>query len=112
MRARLRDFTPAQIKKLSNGCGSKSSFVPVPEFIFHASCDKHDVLYIIGGTEEDRKKADKIFYKYMMLDIVNEDSRFKRIYYSIWAYTYYKAVRVFGKKYFNYGKQKTMKELI
>lgn len=112
MKARLRDFTSEQIKKLSNGCGGKSGLIPVPEFIFHASCDKHDVLYTIGGIEADRKKADDTFYKYMQLDIVNEDSRLKRIYYSVWAYVYYKSVRLFGKKYFSYGKQKTMKDLI
>jgi len=107
-----RDLTPKQKKRICNGCGAKGGFVNPPEFLFHASCNQHDFCYWRGGTEEDRKTADKTFYKYMTLDIVNEASRFKRIYYSAWAYTYYKAVRVFGKKYFNYGKQKTMKELI
>jgi len=109
---RYRDLTPARKKQICNGCGGKSGVIPVPEFLFHASCNHHDFYYWIGGTEEDRKKADLAFYKYMKLDIVNEDSRFKRMYYSAWAYTYYKAVRVFGRKYFSYGKQKTMKDLI
>ena len=107
-----RDLTQEQKKQICNGCGGKSSFIPVPEFLFHASCDHHDFYYWRGGTEEDRKKADDAFYHFMGLDIVNEDSRFKRMYYSLWAYTYYKAVRIFGKKYFSYGRQKTMKDLI
>ena len=107
-----RDLTPEQKKQICNGCGGKGGFINPPEFLFHASCNHHDFFYWRGGKEEDRKKADLAFYKYMTLDIVNEDSRFKRMYYSAWAYTYYKAVRIFGKKYFNYGKQKTMKDLI
>lgn len=96
-----RDLTPTQKKQICNGCGSKGGFINPPEFLFHASCNQHDFYYYRGGTEEDRKKADKAFYAFMQLDIANEDSRFKRIYYSIWAYTYYKAVRIFGRKYFN-----------
>jgi len=107
-----RDLTRVQKKQICNGCGSKGGFINPPEFLFHASCNHHDFYYWRGGTEEDRKKADDAFYRFMGLDIVNEDSRFKRMYYSMWAYTYYKAVRVFGKKYFSYGRQKTMKELI
>jgi len=111
MKARLRDLTTEQIELLSNGCGAKSGFIPVPEFIFHASCDKHDVLYLIGGTEEDKKKADVTFYRYMLLDVQNENSILKRIQYKAWAYVYYKMVCKYGKKCFKYGEQKTLEDL-
>jgi len=104
VKKRLRDYSKREIKKFSNGCGGKGSFIPVPEFIFHASCDKHDVLYQIGGSEADRKRDDKTFYRYMKLDVANEKSYLKRKYYSLWAFAYYKAVRFFGSKYFNYKK--------
>jgi len=109
---RYRDLTPEQKAKITNGCGGKGGFINPPEFLFHASCNQHDFYYWRGGIEADRKKADDTFYKYMQLDIVNENSMIKRIYYEMLAYSYYKAVRIFGKKYFNYGKQKTMKDLI
>jgi len=109
---RYRDLTPEQKLKITNGCGGKGGFINPPEFLFHASCNHHDFYYWRGGTEADRKKADDTFYKYMQMDIANENSMIKRIYYEMLAYSYYKAVRIFGKKYFRYGKQKTMKDLI
>jgi len=107
-----RDLTPEQKTKICNGCGGKGGFINPPEFLFHASCDHHDFLYWKGGVEEDRKKADDAFYSYMQLDTANEDCLIKRVYYSVWAYTYYKAVRLFGSKYFSYGKQKTIEDLM
>jgi len=89
--------------KVTNGCGGKGSFINPPEFLFHASCCKHDELYTIGGTEVDRKKADDKFYELMLAD-TERSKGFDRYYFKVWAYTYYKAVRFFGKKYFNYKK--------
>ena len=103
MRARLRYLTDEQIKKLSNGCGGKGSIVPTPQFLFRASCDKHDVLYTIGGTEKDRRNADEAFYRYMKIDVDMQNRWVKRKWYAIIAYTYYKVVRWMGKKYFRYG---------
>ena len=108
---RYRDLTPEQKAEICNGCGGKGGFIDPPEFLFHASCNQHDFYYWRGGTEEDREKVDNAFYRYMQLDIANEDSRIKRIYYEVLAYLYYKAVRVFGKRYFSYGKQKTAEDL-
>jgi len=111
MKARLRDLTTEQIELLSNGCGGKASIIPVPEFCFHASCDKHDVLYTIGGTQKDKEKADGTFYRYMLLDVANEDNRLKRIYYRMWAYVYRRMVGKHGKKFFSYGEPKTLEDL-
>ena len=85
-----------------NGCGGKGGFVNPPEFLFHASCNKHDRLYNAGGDESDRRKADYTFYRYMKIDVARENKWIMRKYYSFWAYTYYKAVRLFGSRYFNY----------
>ena len=98
---KFRDLTPEQVKKICNGCGGKGSWVPVPQFIFHASCEHHDFNYWLGGTEADRKKADKQFYQAMKKDIKDEPW-WKRPWYHILAYTYYKAVRIKGGEFFCY----------
>jgi hypothetical protein len=108
---RYRDLTPEQKTKICNGCGGKGGFINPPEFLFHASCNQHDFYYWRGGTETDRKEADDTFYKFMQLDVVVEDNFIKRNYYSLIAFVYYKAVRLFGRKYFNYGKRKTKDDL-
>ena len=84
-------------------CGTKGCLINPPEFIFSGSCKLHDILYDKGGTESDRKHADKVFYN----DMKKAASYFpihKRIVYYSLAWIYYKAVRMFGKKYFNYHK--------
>lgn len=111
MRAKLRYLSDEQIKQLSNGCGNKSKFVSVPSFIFRASCDKHDVLYLIGGSEADRKKADDAFYYYMKID-ADMYSGLQRLKYRAIAYIYYKAVRLFGREFFCYGEPKTLEDLM
>ena len=111
MRLRYRDLTPEQKSFICNGCGSKAGWVPVPEFIFHASCNHHDLLYWIGNTEANRRSADKAFYKYMKIDIA-EAKWYKRPHYMLWAWVYYKAVRTYGSAFFNYSIRKsTMNDL-
>lgn len=95
---KYRDLTPEQKKLLCNGCGGKGSWVPVPDFRFSASCDHHDYNYLLGHTEEDRKKADDQFYKAM------RDDAGWNMRHLILAWIYYRAVRWKGKKYFRYGK--------
>ena len=97
------DLTKVQKQKICNGCGAKGGFINPPEFLFHASCNQHDFYYWRGGSEKDRKKADDAFYKCMKIDIANEKSRLKRLYYTAWAYLYYRAVRLFGREFFHYA---------
>ena len=97
-----KDLTKEQKEKICNGCGSKGGFLNPPEFLFHASCNHHDFLYWRGGSEEDRKRADEDFYRYMQLDAVNEDNPIIRSLYELNAWLYYEAVRLFGAKYFYY----------
>lgn len=88
-----------------NGCGGKWSFIKPPySSFFIASCEIHDYNYFKGWNEEDRKYADKWFLKYMLIDINMYKDWYKRVYFILWAYMYYIAVRIFWKKYFNYNK--------
>ena len=92
---------------IKNGCGSKGSFIKPPlAAFFKASCDLHDLSYILGGTEEDRIKADCGFLKAMLQDCERIESNIKRKYYITWAYLYFAAVRAFGWKYFDYTEDK------
>jgi len=108
---RYSQVTKEQLSLFANGCGGKGSWIPIPEFIFHASCNQHDFYYWRGGTEEDRKIADDAFYKYMKEDI-KRAKWYLRGYYRGWAFLYYTAVRVKGKYYFSYGEMKTMEDVI
>ena len=90
---------------LINGCGAKASIIRPPHAIFFkSSCDLHDLSYVLGGTEEDRIKADCGFLKAMLQDCERIENSIKRKYYIAWAYLYFMAVRAFGWQYFDYGK--------
>jgi len=105
------NLSEAEKRFVCNGCGGKSSIVPVPNFFFEASCNKHDLSYWIGCTEEDRKKADLGFYRAM-----KRDCKRVRWYLRVlliphaWAWTYYKAVRLNGKKFFHFAETKRTRE--
>jgi len=87
---------------ICNGCGPKGGIVPVPEFIFTASCDHHDFNYWLGCTEGDRAKADHQFYTATLSDAA-KTPYYIRWWYMILAWTYYRAVRRWGKSSFYYG---------
>ena len=99
---RYSDLTEDQKSKICNGCGAKGGLVKVPSFIFKASCNQHDFYYWRGREESDRLKADESFYRNMKIDIQDE-KWYSKPFHHVWAYTYFKAVRIFGKKAFNYS---------
>ena len=105
LRVRYRHLTDYQREMICNGCGAKGGIVPVPEFLFHASCDHHDFNYWVGGHRLQRKKADLQFYREMLRDA--GDSR----YYKFWAKVYYRAVRWFSAPYFHWGRQRDLYDL-
>lgn len=105
MMLKYSDLTLEQKQSICNGCGSKGGIINPPEFLFHASCNHHDFKYWQGCTEEDRLKADKEFYEAMKVDVSNA-RWFLKPYYHAWAYIYYKAVQLKGKKAFYYGPKK------
>ena len=90
-------------KEEINGCGGKGGwFKPPYSAFFKSSCNKHDKGYYKGGTEIDRMNCDANFLRYMLIDCQRIKNKFKRWYFKRWAFVYFKAVRVLGKKYFNY----------
>ena len=110
IKLRYSDLTDEQKEIICNGCGGKSGWLNPPEFLFNASCNQHDFYYWRGGTESDRLEADKAFYEAMLVDVQNS-AWYKRLYYKLIAYTYYKSVRLFGKKFFEYGTMKTKTDI-
>jgi hypothetical protein len=70
--------------------------VPVPEFFCHEFCDQHDFNYWLGGSEEDREKADHQFLV-AMLGAAGDDPAKQTV-----AFTYWMAVRLFGALCFHY----------
>lgn len=99
-------LTEIQKNLICNGCGGKGGWINPPEFLFHASCNQHDFYYWRGGSESDRLKADNAFYEAMKID-VNRAVWYKRAYYRMIAYVYYRSVRLVGKKYFNYDEMRS-----
>ena len=92
------------MKEIINGCGSKWAILKPPYAImFEASCNIHDTNYHIWWTAKDRLKADIWLAKYMGRD-VRRLANWKQLYFYLWVFLYYFAVRLFGWKHFNYKK--------
>ena len=113
MKLRWLTLTPKQrtffLAHIANGCKGKGSLLNPPDFIFMASCNHHDFNYWIGHTGKDRKKADRQFYKAMLID-ANEHPWYKRCVYKSLAWVYYQAVRLFASSYFYYADQERTEE--
>jgi len=90
MRIRFRDLTDEERDIICNGCGPKGFPIPVPNFLFKASCDHHDFNYWLGCKRVHRLKADLQFYREMLKDAAG------RRFYVFWATIYFWAVRLFG----------------
>ena len=107
------DLTQEQKDFICNGCGGKGSRVPVPNFLFKASCNQHDFYYWRGCTEEDRAFSDEEFYRFMKIDVEEQsDGLAQYLIAHMWAYIYYKAVGTSGKGYFSYNdRMKTIEDL-
>ena len=110
---RYVDLTQVQKGLICNGCGGKGSIIPVPNFLFKASCNQHDFYYWRGCTEDAREAADDAFYKYMNIDVAESGkSLLVKVWYYSWAYVYYKFVRKLGGSYFHYSKMmRTLEDL-
>ena len=88
------DLTPREIGALTEGCGVPD-FDP-PDLWFHDECRRHDFLYWRGGTREDRREADRIFYNDMRFKAQQASTSLGRWWRGIWAWIYFKAVDWFG----------------
>ncbi len=105
-KVRFLELTPEIIAALHdvgelNGCGGKGGWLNSPEWLFTASCDHHDFNYWLGGDEQARKEADWQFYQAMLFD-ASKASWWKRPWYYLMAWSYYRAVRWFAGSYFNH----------
>lgn len=88
-----------------NYCGRKGGwFKPPYHKFFNASCKIHDSSYDLGGDWIERLKADQGFLRHMLRDCQQIQNKYKRMYYQAWCWLYYYAVRLTGKKSFNYNK--------
>ena len=83
-----------------NGCGGKGGWINPPDWIFYKDCNKHDIAYHIGGTEENRLLADEAFLADMLAS-VSKVHWLRRPFLKSQAWLYYRAVRHYGKPYFN-----------
>jgi len=109
---RYRNLTGKQRLFICNGCGAKGGPFNPPDFRFTASCNHHDFNYWLGFREEDRIKADRQFYAAMKSD-VEKYRWWKRPVFYLTAWTYFRAVRFFGGKFFHYGdRERNITDLI
>ena len=88
-----------------------SSLIPHNIF-FNDCCELHDTLYAQGGTEFERKVADRELFISMSNKAINYFKARNKVGSMFWyftiAYFYYLTIRKFGKKYFNF-KENTKK---
>ena len=57
MTLHYKDLSQLQKEIICNGCGKKGGVIPVPNFIFLASCNKHDFKYWRGCGPSLKSKA-------------------------------------------------------
>jgi hypothetical protein len=85
------------------GCGPGATALWIPQFIFEASCGKHDELYRIGGGLIAKLYADFMFFAYMLKDIKKGGYGFWRSgFYLFLAIMYLFLVSTFGIFIFNW----------
>lgn len=95
---------PGLVAQVANGCGPgswKLDLIPdhLGDVDLTASCDQHDVLYYLGGTEEDRRLADVLLYANIAASILMAGGPMVPLRMAA-AILYYKAVRSCGAAYF------------
>jgi len=106
-----KDLTPIQKKFICNGCGSKGGIIKVPNFLFLASCNKHDFYFWRGGDSLEFIMANVLFYWFMLKDAWSA-LWYKRLYYIFWATAYFIAVMIGGWRVFNFSfRQKDLIDL-
>ena len=125
-----RGYTDKQVESMSNGCGSQVWYLrwlrPPHGKFFMDPCNKHDVDYHIGGSEEDRLISDKSLKTRMCakIAITPKKELIKELYtdecgvpnwiinllpksviiqiFKAWSVLYCKALSLGGKSSFNY----------
>lgn len=115
------DFKTLKNFWIMNGCGGcnrgffqKIILKILTPIFFEASCDLHDFGYWKGWNEARRLECDQKFYEKILEDIEifytpptsgdwnNFEIFLRKNFHKILAKIFYCAVRIGGKKYFNY----------
>jgi len=107
-------FTAKQRAKYGNKCGPKflGLYKLIPNLVFGSTCRHHDFNYDVGGNEWDRTKADFIFAKELAIASWEKGAWYSKLFHIQMAPIYFVAVRLIGFTGFEYGKPKTLKQLI
>lgn len=95
---------------MSKGCGCQSGVFkwlrPPYAKKFHVPCVMHDDDYDRGGTERQRKVADRnLYWRIMELVSRSPHSPWAHTWFTLIALLYYVSVRIFGRFYFNYKEE-------
>lgn len=98
---KFSELTPREVAAICNGCGGKGGWVRPPQFRFRADCNHHDFHYWRGGSERDRRKADRQFLLSMIGDSLELRGP-RQFFHILAAIVYYNAVRFCGRKFFFY----------
>lgn len=88
-------FTP-------NGCGPKTWRYTIPTWHATELCKQHDWAYYLGGTEEDRQKADYALYDGMRRQAAKENI-FRRLWMLYEAWVFYRWLREYGDAHWHHG---------
>jgi hypothetical protein len=107
----FEELSGAMVEQICNGCGSKGGPFRPPQWRFAYSCRKHDFSYWVGGSEGDRRRADKAFYADMRQATRARKQWWQRPWYYLMSWVYYRAVRSFGAGYFHFGARRTWADL-
>ena len=91
----------AERKKVCNGCGAANAkFDFIPDSIYGLkitqACNRHDWMYHVGATLEDKEEADRVFLNNLLRLIEARSNRFLKPLRRRRALKYYEAVVVFG----------------
>lgn len=102
----LEELTDYAKSKICNGAGPKGYGLVVPDLWFENAANYHDLMYTLGGTEEDRLWADKCFLWRMQ-----ESTKGMRNLGFFIPSLYYRKVRKYGKSAFYHGEKRNIIQL-
>lgn len=93
---------------MSNGCGCSKGVLKYikPPYAekYYTACELHDNAYDKGGTEADRKEADRnLFVNMEKLTIRKSKNPYSIVWFTLIALLYYMSIRLFGSFFFNYA---------
>lgn len=97
----VNELTKLAKKSLINDVGPNGYDYLIPDLWFKSASWVHDLMYYIGGSNQDKNWADKVFLWKMKANTTG----FRKLGF-FFPKIYYWAVKYFGKKSFCYRKEK------